>query len=166
MRVKEDEALLPDVQGQPDPFAVVRVGIQPGQLSAAAGAAQKYSAVVVDDTSGEVGKDRGEGDSPLEVRDLPTGGGRRAATPVCSDFGADRTACDATRAVPIWLRSPVWAEVRSGSWRERGGMHGIRAANDARTNSTEGASDVRKPCETRFSAGKSAYLLEFHAAFC
>ena len=102
-----DEAILPDIQGQPDPFAVVRVGIQPGQLSAAAGAAQEYSAVVVDDASGEVGKDRGEGDSALEVRDVPTGGGRRAATTVRSDSGADRTACDSTRGVSIRLRSPV-----------------------------------------------------------
>jgi len=60
-----------------------------------------------DDAAGEVGKDRGESDSALEVRDVPTGGGRRPATTVCSDFGADRTACDAARAVPIRLRSSV-----------------------------------------------------------
>jgi hypothetical protein len=33
--------------------------------------------------------------------------GRRAATTLRSDFGADRTACDATRAVPIRLRTSV-----------------------------------------------------------
>ncbi len=63
----------------------------------------RHSAVVVDDVSGEVGKDRGEGDSAIQVRDVPTGGGRRPATTVRSDFGADRTACDATRGVSIRL---------------------------------------------------------------
>ena len=41
-RHQVDEALLPHVQGQPDPVAVVRVGIQPGQLPASAGAAQEH----------------------------------------------------------------------------------------------------------------------------
>ena len=102
-----DEALLPDVQGQSDPPAVVRVGVQPGQLSAAAGATQEYSAVVVDDASGEVRKDRCEGDAALEVCVLSTGGGRPPTTTVRSDPGADRTTCYATCSVSIRLRSPV-----------------------------------------------------------
>ena len=74
---------------------------------AAVGAAQEYSAVVVDNTAGEAGKDRGEGDSALKLRDVPTGGGCRPTTTVRSDFGADRTACDAARGMSIRLRSPV-----------------------------------------------------------
>ena len=102
-----DEALLLDVQGQPDPAAVVRVGLQPGQLPAAAGAAQEYSAMVVDDASGKADQDRSQSNAALEVRVLSTGGSRRAATTVRSDFGADRTACDAARGMSIRLRSPV-----------------------------------------------------------
>ena len=65
-----------------------------------------------DDASGKVGKDRGEGDSSLEVRDVPTGGGRRPATTVRSDSGADQTACDATRAMPIRLKNSVWQNTK------------------------------------------------------
>ena len=76
---------------------------------------KKISAVVVDDASGEVGKDRGEGDPALEVRDVPTGGGRRAATTVRSNFGADQTACDATRyAHPVKKLSLAEYEVVLG----------------------------------------------------
>ena len=64
-------------------------------------------ALVIDYPAGEAGKDRGEGDSALEVRDVPTGGGRRAATTVRSDSGADRTTCDSTRGVSIRLRNPL-----------------------------------------------------------
>ena len=63
--------------------------------------------MVIDDAAGEVDKDRCEGNSALEVRDLPVGGSRCAATTVRSDSGADRTACDAARGVCIRLRSPV-----------------------------------------------------------
>ena len=91
----------------PGVAATTRARVQPEQLPAAAGVAQEYSAMVVDDASGEVGKDRCEGDSTLEVRDVPTGGGRRAATTARSDPGADRTTGDATRGVSIRLRSPV-----------------------------------------------------------
>ena len=106
-----------------------------------AGAAQEYSAMVVDDAAGEVGKDRGEGDSALEVRDVPTGGGRRAATTVRSDSGADQTACDSFAGVSIRLEAPV-GRIQSGCWRERKGMHGLRAENDNRPNFAEGASSI------------------------
>jgi hypothetical protein len=41
-------------------------------------------------------------------------------------------------------------------------MRGLRAENDARTKSAEGASSIRTACETNFSAGKSVGLLGFH----
>ena len=53
-RLAENMDLSPSRgQGQPDSFAVVRLGLQPSQLSAAADAAQEYLAVVVDDASGK-----------------------------------------------------------------------------------------------------------------
>ncbi len=63
--------------------------------------------MVVDDASGKADQDRSQSNAALEVRVLSTGGSRRAATTVRSDFGADRTACDAARGMSIRLRSPV-----------------------------------------------------------
>ena len=42
-------------------------------------------ALVIDYPAGEAGKDRGEGDSALEVRDVPTGRGGGDAKPVRND---------------------------------------------------------------------------------
>jgi hypothetical protein len=50
-------------------------------------------------------RDRREGDSTLDVRNVPTDEGRRPATTIRSDSGADRTVCDSTRGVSTWLRS-------------------------------------------------------------
>jgi hypothetical protein len=110
-----------------------------------------------DDASGKVGKDRGEGDSSLEVRDVPTGGGRRAATTVCSDSGADRTACEHVRPV----KNRRWARYEAvlGESEEECMAFG-RETTPERTQ--WGASGIRITCETNFSAGKSAGLLGFH----
>src|SRR5262249_50954758 len=48
-----------------------------------------------------------QGNATFEVRDVPTGGGRRATTTVRSDSASDRTTCDAIRSVSIRLKSPV-----------------------------------------------------------
>ena len=52
-----------------------RSGVQPGQLSAATGFAETSAALVADNATGEAGQDRGEGDTALEVRDVPVGRG-------------------------------------------------------------------------------------------
>jgi len=76
-RRQMDEALLPDVQRQPSSVATVCVGLQPGQLSAAAGFAETSAALVADDAAGKAHQDRSEGNTARQVRDVPTcrGGG-------------------------------------------------------------------------------------------
>jgi hypothetical protein len=66
--------------------------------------------MVVDNIAEEAGKYPGEGDSALEVCDVPTGGGRCAATTACSDSGANRTTCDEARGMSIRLKNPTWVE--------------------------------------------------------
>ena len=74
-RRQMDEALLPHVQRQPSSVATVRVGLQPGQLLAAAGLAETGAALVVDNAAGKADQDWGQGDAALEVRHVPTGRG-------------------------------------------------------------------------------------------
>ena len=84
-RHQMDEVFLPDIQGQPDPLTVVRVGLQSGQLPAAAGGSQEHPSMDAYDIAGEAHQDRCEGYSALEVRHIPTGRGRGDARFVRSD---------------------------------------------------------------------------------
>jgi hypothetical protein len=84
-RCQMDEALLPDVQGQSDAFATVRLGLQPGELPATTGTASRCRALVANDTAREAGEDRSQGDAARQVRHIPTGRGGRATAVVCRD---------------------------------------------------------------------------------
>jgi len=72
-RRQVDQALLPHVQRQPGPLAVIRLGLHPRQLPAATGPAETGATLVADDAPGEADQDRGQGNAALEVRDVPTG---------------------------------------------------------------------------------------------
>ncbi len=93
-RGQVDEALLPHVQRQPSPVAVVCVGLQPGQLPAAARLAETGAALVADDPAREADQDRGQGDAAREVRDVPVGRGGRHAELVRDDSRPHRAAGD------------------------------------------------------------------------
>src|SRR5262245_42383861 len=69
-----DEAVVPAVQGQRGAVATVRLGLQPGQLPAATGAAQADPGLDADDVAREVDQDRGQGGEALEVHLFPVGG--------------------------------------------------------------------------------------------
>ena len=71
-RRQMDDALLPDVQRQPSSVATLRLGLQPGQLLGAAGLAETGAALVADDAAGKAHQDRSEGNTPRQVRDVPT----------------------------------------------------------------------------------------------
>ncbi len=77
------------------PLAVVRVGLQPGQLPAAAGLAETGATLVADDAAGEADQDRGQGDAAREVRDVPTGRGGGDAEVVRGDPRPHRAVGDA-----------------------------------------------------------------------
>jgi hypothetical protein len=53
-RSQVDEALLTHVQRQPSALAVVRVGLQPGQLRTAAGPAETDPTLVANDAAGKL----------------------------------------------------------------------------------------------------------------
>ena len=55
--------------------ATVCLGLQPGQLLAAAGLAEEVRHWSLDNAAGEADQDRGQGDAALEVRHVPTGRG-------------------------------------------------------------------------------------------
>ena len=74
---------VPWLQRQPGASATARVGIQPGQLPALAGAAGQRQALDANNAAREVAQDRGEDGPPHPVRHVPTGGsGCPTARPV------------------------------------------------------------------------------------
>src|SRR3990172_3465884 len=89
-----DQAFLPHVQVQSGSFAIVRAGLQPGQLPAAAGLAKTDATLVVDDAAGKARQDWREGDAALEVRDVPTGRGGRDAELLRGDSRPHCATCD------------------------------------------------------------------------
>ncbi len=60
VRPEVDATFLLSLRCQSGVAATVRAGVQPGQLSTAAGLAADRSALVADDTTREVDQDRGE----------------------------------------------------------------------------------------------------------
>src|SRR5262249_46137590 len=87
-----DQAVVPALQGQRGALAVVRVGVQPGELPAAAGPAEVSEALDADHAPREADQDRSEGRVAREVHRLPAGRGRGAAEAVRGDSDPDRTA--------------------------------------------------------------------------
>src|SRR5512142_203904 len=71
---------------------VVRLGLQPGQLPAAAGVAPARADLDADDAAGEADQDRGESRESCEGRHVPAGGGGGAPGAVRGDPRADRSA--------------------------------------------------------------------------
>jgi len=84
---------------QPGAAAIVRVGVQPGQLPAASCVAPSGASLDVDDVSGESDQDRGEGRAPCPAGGLPDGGGGGPAGTVPGDSGRD-SAAEVAHPVP------------------------------------------------------------------
>jgi len=101
-RRQMDEALLPHVQRQSDAVATVCPGVQPGQLSVAAGFAETSAALVADDAAGETHQDRCQGDAARQVRHVPTGRSGGNAAVVCVDSRPDRPVGDSTTE-HVWM---------------------------------------------------------------
>jgi len=97
--VKWTKAFLPHVQGQPGPLAVVRLGLQPGQLPAAAGLAETGATLVPDDAAGKADQDWGQGDAALQLRDVPTSGSGGDAELVRGDSQPHR---EMEKKVVVW----------------------------------------------------------------
>ena len=93
-----DQTLLPDVQGQPDAVAALRLGLHPGKLSAAAGATEIGASLVADDAAREADQDWGQGDAARQIRDVPIGRGGGNAGPVRSNPRSNRAAGDPAAA--------------------------------------------------------------------
>ncbi len=77
--------------GQPGPVAVVRFGIQLGQLPSQAGATPERKVLVVDDVEGEAGQDRCQGRDPRAVRHVSDGRGGHSTTAVQDHPSPDLT---------------------------------------------------------------------------
>src|SRR5438128_2743752 len=73
-----DQAVVPALQGQRGALAVVRPGVQPGELPTATGAAAVDPQLELDHPAREAGQNRGEGGDAREVRRIPAGGGGSA----------------------------------------------------------------------------------------
>ncbi len=86
-----DKALMPRLHGQPCAIAIVRPGVQPGQLSTPTGSATSHEDLDDDDLAGEADQDRGQSGSACQVRNLPDGGGCGAVSAIPSDPGTDTT---------------------------------------------------------------------------
>ncbi len=78
-RGQMDPAFRSRLCGQTGAAATVRAGLQPGQLSAASGAAPSGAALDVNDAAGEADQDRGEGRAPLTAGGFSDGRGGGAA---------------------------------------------------------------------------------------
>lgn len=101
-RGEADEALLPHIPGQPDTASALRVGLQPGQLPATAGAAETGTTLVADDAAGEAHLNWCERDAALQVRDIPTGRGGGHAKLVRRDSRPHRTVGDSAAGDHGW----------------------------------------------------------------
>ena len=75
MRQQIVPSVLSPLHRQSGAAATVRVGLQSGQYSAAAGSAEACAALVTDDTARETGQDRGEDRASRTTRDVSDGGG-------------------------------------------------------------------------------------------
>ena len=89
-----DETLLPHVQGQSDVPVTVCVGVQPGELPAATGAASRRRALVASNAKREAGQDQSQGNPTHQVRHVSTGRGYRDTAVVCRDPGRDHPVGD------------------------------------------------------------------------
>src|SRR5262249_11700919 len=90
-----DEAVVPALPGQYRSVAAVRLGVPPGQLPWATGAAPADPGLDADDAAGAADQARGQGGEALAVPPRSAGGSRRRATVVCPDPGAKRPlVCD------------------------------------------------------------------------
>ena len=79
--------------------ATVRPGVQPGQLSAAIGAAGECAALEPDHAIGQFDQDRCKDGTSPPVRDLPDGRAGGAAEGLRRDLGANTTIrCDLDQA--------------------------------------------------------------------
>src|SRR5271163_2762860 len=88
-RAQLDPPVLSRLCGQPGAAATVRAGLQPGQLSAAGGAAASGASLDVNNAAGETDQDRGEGRAPFPAGCLPDGRGGGPARVVPDYFGTD-----------------------------------------------------------------------------
>src|SRR5205807_212480 len=91
-RPEVDAAVVPPIQGQPGPSAIVRLGVQPGELPAAAGVAPVGADLDADDAAREADQDRREGGASRPGSDVPAGGGGGPARAVRGAPGWDRSA--------------------------------------------------------------------------
>jgi hypothetical protein len=89
----------------------------------------------------------------LEVRDVPTGGGRRAATTVRSDFGSDRTDHDTTLRMSIRLEIPLGRDTKEYFGREQRTDSGFRVANETGAAFVGGIWTSAAPKELDFAQG-------------
>ena len=85
-----DPTVMPQVPQQRGPAATSRAGVQPRQLHADFGLAQRGGALVADHTEREAGEDRSQGRPPWPLRHFPTGRGGAAKEAVRENLGLDR----------------------------------------------------------------------------
>ena len=97
-RNQVDAALLSEVPCQRGAAPAARLGLQPGQLHAHAGAATGDRALVADDAQGEAGENRCPHGAPRPLRHLPDGRGRGLGTHVRANPRSDRPPAGAAGA--------------------------------------------------------------------
>ena len=81
---------MPQVPQQRGPAPASCPGLQPRQLHADPGVAERGRALVTDHDPGETGQDRSQGRRPWPLRHLPDGGGRRTSWSAPGHSAADR----------------------------------------------------------------------------
>ena len=91
IRFELDSTFLSRLCGQSGSAAIVRPGIQSGQLPAAVGVAAEGKALVFDHSAREIGEDRSQSSESLDLCHLSDGGGGSPAGVIPGDPGADRT---------------------------------------------------------------------------
>ncbi len=96
IRLELDSTFLSRLCGQSSSAAIVRPGIQSGQLPAAVGVAAEGKALVFDHLAGEIGEDRSQSSKSLQLCHFSDGGGGSTAGVVQGNSGADRTIVAAT----------------------------------------------------------------------
>src|SRR5947199_3207805 len=144
-RDQVDAAVVHDLPGQRRPAPTARAGVQPRQLPAYPGAAERDRTLVPDHAAGEGGQDRREGDRPRPLRDLPDGGGGGAAGAVRSPPGADRKAASTCHGATLsrTSRSSLPVQGRGAS------AAGPTPARRAREGAWRAASAALRPDSSR-----------------
>src|ERR1019366_7654210 len=135
-RHQMDSPVLSRLCGQPGAAATVRAGLQPGQLSAAGGAAASGASLDIDDAAGETNQDRGKSRAPFREDRLPDGGGGGAARVVPGHSGKDWAAEIGNRDV----RMKEETQPSQGNTGNHGG--GVFASGRNR------ACEPKKPCQS------------------